>query len=431
MLYNNYSTNEKGHFCLGGADTVDLAEKYGTPLYLMDENAVRHQCRRYVKSMNEYFRAGSMPIYASKANSFKKIYKIIDSENMGADVVSPGEIYTALQAGFPAEKMFFHGNVKSPKDIKFAIDNKVGYFIVDNYDELKKIEKCAGEAGICQKVLLRITPGIDPHTFAAVNTGKVDSKFGTPIATGQAKELVGQALETKNIELCGYHCHIGSQIFDQVPFCDAVDIMVEFIADMKDAYGYEAKMLNLGGGFGVKYVDSHPYCTIEENIKLISEHLNAQCEKFGIQQPIILMEPGRSIVGGAGVTMYSVESVKSITGYKNYVAIDGGMTDNPRFALYGAEYTVLVADRADREGDFPCSVVGRCCESGDIIQENVMLQAPQVGDYVAVLVTGAYNYSMASHYNTVPLPPVVLVKDGKDELAVRRETFEDVISCQL
>ncbi|MBQ4598916.1 MAG: diaminopimelate decarboxylase [Clostridia bacterium] len=427
MIYSNLSVNEAGHLTIAGLDAVALTEEYGSPLMVLDEGRVREHCRTYVESMQKYLPAGSMPLYAGKAFCFKGLYKIIESEGMGADVVSPGEVYTVSAAGFPMEHVYFHGNNKTDEDIALAIEKKLGCFVADNRDELCSIDRIARENGITQRVLLRLTPGIDPHTHAKISTGKVDSKFGTAIETGQAMELVEFALSLKNIDLEGFHCHIGSQIFDSSPFCDAADIMLQFIADVKAKFGYAVKVLNLGGGYGVRYVESHPEIDIADNIRQLGEHIDADCKKLGITPPQIRLEPGRSIVADCCTTLYKIGSVKTITGYKSYVSIDGGMTDNPRYALYGSEYTVLNASRANEKADFVCTVAGRCCESGDLIQEDVAIANPKRGDILAVLCTGAYNYSMASNYNRICRPAVVIVKDGKTRLGIRRETFEDLI----
>ena len=431
MLHTNLSVNEKGHLALAGVDTVEMAEKYSTPLYLLDENRVREKMRTYIDAMNEYFPEGSMPLFASKSLCFKKIYKVAKDEGMAIDLVSPGELYTAKVAGFPLERAFFHGNNKTDEDISFAIESGLGYFIADNREELDAINRIAGEKGIKQKILLRLTPGIDPHTHAAITTGKVDSKFGTAIETGQAFELVKYILTLENIELEGFHCHIGSQCFEIKPFCDAADIMIMFMAKVKSELGKLTTTLNLGGGFGVRYTENDPHIDIAECIKLISKHINSTCERFDFEKPRILMEPGRSIVADAGVTIYTVGSVKTITGYKSYVSIDGGMTDNPRYALYQSAYTVLNASRAADKPDFTATIGGRCCESGDLIQENVEIKKPERGEKLAVLVTGAYNYAMASNYNRVPRPALVMLKDGVDTLAVRRESYEDLVRNDL
>ena len=431
MICDNLGINEKGHLTFAGRDTVELAEKYGTPAYIMDEEKIREKCRIYQTAMAEYFGKDSFPLFASKSLCFKQIYRIMKEEGMGIDVVSPGELYTAAVAGFPLENAYFHGNNKTGNDIAYAMDNSIGYFVCDNCDELRAIDRHARKRGIRQKILLRLTPGIDPHTHAKISTGKVDSKFGTAIETGQADELVRLALSLENIELRGYHCHIGSQIFEYKPFSDAAKIMIDFIAKVKNEQGYEAQTLNIGGGMGVRYVESDPEIDYAANIKSLSEIFKAECAEKKVNMPQILMEPGRSIVADAGMTLYTAGSTKSIPGYKNYVPVDGGMTDNPRYALYGSKYTVYLANRANEEANFRCDVVGRCCESGDIIQPNVLLPEPKRGDLIAVCTTGAYNYSMASNYNRIPRPPVVMLKGGKPTLAVRRETVDDLTALDM
>ena len=431
MICNNLSVNERGHLALAGVDVVNMAQKYGTPLYLYDENRIRERCRTYVDAMKAAFGQSALPLFASKAASFKQIYRIIMEEGMGTDLVSSGELYTAASVGFPLEKAYFHSNNKTDADIAYAIDEKVGYFVVDNVEELDAIDSIARIKGVKQKILLRLTPGIDPHTYAAVATGKVDSKFGSAIETGQAEQITKYALGLENITLMGFHCHVGSQVFDSDVFLRASEIMLDFIAEMAKKYGFAAKELDLGGGYGVRYLESDPHIDIAANIHQVADHMKAYCERLGIPMPDIRMEPGRSIVADAGLTVYTAGTVKRIPGYKNYVSVDGGMADNPRFALYGSSYTVCLANRmnAVRDGapTFSCSVVGRCCESGDILQENVTLPADiRRGDMIAVLTTGAYNYSMSSNYTRLGKPPVVMLKDGIDYLAVKRETVEDI-----
>ena len=427
MLHSNLSINEKGHLCLAGMDVCDLAAKHGTPLFLMDEARIRENCRTYIDAMREFMPEGSRPLLASKSCCFKKLYGIVAEEGMGTDLVSPGELYTAKAAGFPLENAFFHGNNKTDADIEYAIDSGVGYFIVDNREELDCINETAKKKGITQNILLRLSPGIDPHTQKKISTGKVDSKFGTAIETGQAIEMCRYALTLDSVSLKGFHCHIGSQIFEYESFADAADIMLRFIRSLYDDCGFVTEMLNLGGGFGVRYVESDPVIDYRENIKGLAGVLNTICEELDIKKPAILMEPGRSIVADTGLTVYSVGSVKTITGYKSYVSIDGGMPDNPRYALYESDYTALIANKANEKPDFCATIAGRCCESGDLIQEDTMLVRPERGDYLAVLVTGAYNFSMASNYNRIPRPPVVMIKDGQDYVAVKRETYEDLV----
>lgn len=431
MICNNLSVNEKNHLTFAGVDTVDLAKKYGTPLMVMDEAKIREKCSVYREAMKANFTPDSMPLFASKALSFKYIYKIVNSENIGIDCVSAGEIYTAVQAGFPMEKAYFHGNSKTDADIKFAIESGVGHFVCDSIEEISVVDEIAGKMGVKQKVLLRITPGIDPHTHKKISTGSVDSKFGVAIDTKQAYELVEKTLKLENIELMGYHCHIGSQIFEHDPFSDAARIMIKFIADTRDMFGYIAKELNLGGGMGVRYTEDDPEIDYAANIKDIANIIKELCTQYGLEMPKILMEPGRSIVADAGITLYTAGYLKEITGLKNYISIDGGMTDNPRFTLYQSPYTVLLANRMNETKDYKCTVAGRCCESGDIIQEDVMMPKPKRNDTVAVLTTGAYNYSMASHYNKIPKPAIVMVKDNEDFVAVKRESLESMISNEL
>ena len=431
MIYDNLSVNPQGHLCFAGWDTLKLANIYGTPLLLMDEDRVRARCRTYRDAMQAYLPAGSRPLYASKALSMKRMYEIVQQEGLGVDVVSPGELYTALQAGFPAEDIYFHGSSKTDQDIRFAIENRVGCFVCDNADELDAIDREAERQGVCQKLLLRLAPGIDPHTHQKINTGRVDSKFGVAIETGQAEQLVKTALEKKYIRLQGYHCHVGSQLMDEELFCDAATNMLKFIGEMGEKYGFLPEILNLGGGMGVPYTEDQPQVDYAENIRLVGEHITRLCKELSITPPVILMEPGRSIVADSGMTLYTVTGTKEIPGFKNYVNIDGGMTDNPRYTLYQSPYTIYHAGKMEEKADFVCTVAGRCCESGDLIQENVSIPRPGRGDILAVATTGAYNYSMASHYNRIPRPPVVMVSGGNTYVAVRRETLADLLTCDL
>ena len=423
MICSNLGTNGLGHLTFAGFDTAELAKKYKTPLYLMDEQRIRENCRTYVRTLESCFGGKALVLFAGKAAAFKEMYRIAESEGMGVDVVSPGEIYTAYKAGFPMERAFFHGNNKSDEDIAFAMDCGVGYFVVDGADELEAVNRIALERGITQKLLLRLTPGIDPHTYAAVNTGMVDSKFGAAIETGQAQELFLRAADMKGISLEGFHCHVGSQVFGEDVFQRASLIMLRFFARLKAEYGYETKIFDLGGGYGVRYTDSDPQIDLPKRIAEVAEYIKSAAAELGLEVPMILMEPGRSIVADGGMTLYTVGSVKCIPGYKNYVSVDGGMTDNPRYALYQSRYTVYLANRMNDGGD----LVGRCCESGDVIQPLLTLPRPVRGDLVAVCTTGAYNYSMASNYNRVCRPPVVMLSGGRGRVAVERESLEDII----
>ena len=435
-LCDNLSVNENGTLLFAGESARELADAYGTPLYVMDEKRIRQNARVYLDAFKKYFPEGSMPLYASKANSFKQIYRIMKEEGMGIDVVSSGEICTAAVAGFPLENAYFHSNNKTDSDILYGMEKNVGFFVADSIWEIDRIEAIAASLGKVQNVLLRITPGIDPHTYKAVCTGQVDSKFGSAIETGQAEEITAYTLKQPHINLEGFHCHVGSQVFSEDVFERASIVMLEFANTIREKYGYAMKRLNLGGGYGVRYVEDDPRIDIGEKIGCVAEVIKNFCEEHSFPMPLIFMEPGRSIVADAGLTLYTVGSVKQIPGYKNYVSVDGGMTDNPRFALYGSRYTVLAAEKLFEDDCLTASVVGRCCESGDIIQENVYLPSSITrGDILAVSTTGAYNYSMSSNYNRIPRPPVVMVKGAEDceaslekrtYVAVKRESVEDI-----
>jgi len=429
---DNIGVNASQHLTFAGQDTVALAAQYGTPLYLMDEDRIRRNCRVYTEAFHKFFPSGSLPLYASKACSFKQMYRIVRQEGMGIDVVSVGEILTAEAAGFDLSRAYFHSNNKTDSDIRHAISHGIGYFVVDNSEEIQAIEAEAAAQNVHQKVLLRLTPGIDTHTYEAVNTGKVDSKFGTAIETGQAEEITCFTLKQPHIDLAGFHCHVGSQVFYEDVFERSAVIMLEFIADIYARHGYLAQQLDLGGGYGVRYVADDDTVNIAQKIADVAAAVNETCARLRIPVPAILMEPGRSIVADAGMTLYTVGTVKRITGYKNYVSIDGGMTDNPRFALYGSSYTCLPAGKMAEARTLPCSLVGRCCESGDIIQENILFpESTARGDIAAVCTTGAYNYSMASNYNRIPRPPVVMLRNGESYLAVKRESIDDLVSLDI
>ena len=431
MLSSNITRDKNGALCFAGQSVPALAQRYGTPLYLMDEARIRANCRMYKNAFETAFCGAALPLYASKACSFKQIYRIMAEENMGIDTVSRGEIHTAIAAGFPAERIWFHGCGKTDEDIRYALDQGVGCFIVDGVEELEALNAEAGRRGIRQKILLRVTPGIDPHTYEAVNTGRVDVKFGVPIGTGQALDFVRAALGAENVELDGLHCHVGSMVFDENVFEDTVDLMLAFMLTLKDTLGYTAGTLNLGGGYGVRYVETDRQCDIPARITALAAHIRSRAAELGLPVPYILMEPGRSIVADAGMTVYTVGAVKRIPGFKNHVIVDGGMTDNPRYCLYKARYTVLDAEREAGETAV-FDLAGRCCESGDILQPAVTLPADiRRGETVAVCTTGAYNYSMASNYNRIGRPPVIMLRDGESYVAVKRENPEDLCALDV
>lgn len=431
FVSSNLSTNEKGHLTIGGVDALSLAKEYGTPLYVMDEDTIRNACRDFVRSMNEYYDGNGMVTYASKAFSCKEIYRIMKEENMGVDVVSGGELYTALSVGFPAEKIHFHGNNKTYDELELAMKNDVGEIIVDNLEELNTLDEIAGKMGKKAGIMFRIKPGVDAHTHDFVQTGKIDSKFGFAIETGEAFEAVEEALKKENIILKGLHCHIGSQILDVDPFVFTAEVMFRLMLKIRDELKFTVSELNLGGGFGIKYLPEDDAKDYDTFMKSVSAKVKELCKENDYPVPFIVIEPGRAIVANSGTTLYTVGSVKNIPNIKTYVSVNGGMTDNPRYALYQSPYTVAIADRADKDGDTLVTVAGRNCESGDIIQENVYLNSPKAGDTLAVFCTGAYNYSMASNYNRVPRPAVVMIKDGKSRVIVKRETYEDIIKNDI
>ena len=430
FVSDNIKRDEGGELLFAGASVRSLAERYGTPLYLYDEERIRERIATYKEAIASAFPEGSGVLYASKAASFVRLYEIMREEDIGIDVVSSGEIYTARLAGSPLERAYFHSNNKTDEDIAYAISSGVGYFVVDNEEELFAINEEAEARGIKQKILLRITPGIDPHTYAAVATGKVDSKFGSAIETGQAEMITRAALSLGGIELSGFHCHVGSQVFDATVFIKAADVMLNFISYIKNTLGYFPRELDLGGGFGVRYVMSQPTLDIRASIFELADFMNGKARELSIPLPRILLEPGRSIVADSGMTVYTVGTVKRIPGYKSYVSVDGGMADNPRFALYGSPYAMATVSAPEGECE-SYSVVGRCCESGDILQENVLLpKSIKRRDLLACFTTGAYHFSMASNYNRLLRPPVVMISGGDSYVAVERETLEHLTALE-
>lgn len=421
--------NQKNHLEIGGADTVDLAKKYGTPLYVYDVNYIKKMCQIYTKTLKDC-NVDGIVLYASKAFSCKEIYRVIEKEGLGADVVSAGELYTAIKAGFSPDKLYFHGNNKTDYELDFALKSRVKTIIIDSFEEADKLDELAGKYGIKQEVFIRINPGVEAHTHHYIQTAKVDSKFGFSISNGQALDIVLYINKKTNLNLTGLHCHIGSQIFEKKSFAIAVDKMTDFYKLLKENYGISFDKLNMGGGFGIYYSEGDAKLGYEdygEYVKTICEKLNDCVESKGIKKPFLILEPGRSIVGEAGITLYTVGNSKTITDIKNYLSIDGGMFDNPRFALYQAKYTVVSAGKMLDKKITKYTVAGKCCESGDIIAEDVLLPKMNKGDIVAVLSTGAYNYSMASNYNRNFVPPVIFVENGESYYAVKPQSFEDII----
>ncbi|MCM1023800.1 MAG: diaminopimelate decarboxylase [Prevotella sp.] len=427
FVSKNLAVNEKGHLTIGGLDAVGLAKEYGTPLYVMDEDMIRENCRSFKKSVDSYYGGAGLVCYASKAFCCKEMCRIVMDEGLGLDVVSGGELYTAASVGFPMEKICFHGNNKTDEELSMALEKNVGRIIVDNIFELERLNGLASERGAKARIMFRIKPGIDAHTHDFIRTGQIDSKFGFALETGEAFEAVRKAVSLENIELAGLHCHIGSQIFDIDPFVLAAEVMMNFIAEVRDKLNYKVKELNLGGGFGIKYTDADSPVPYDSYMEKVSEKVKEICAAKGLDLPFILIEPGRSIAAPAGVTLYTVGGVKHIPNIRTYVSVDGGMGDNPRYALYKSKYDFVNAVRASEPKSEIVTVAGKCCESGDLIGEGEPIQNTEVGDVIAVLATGAYNYSMSSNYNRIPKPPVVMIKDGASRIAVKGETLEDIV----
>ena len=431
MLPEHLKVNEEGHLEIGGCDTVDLAEQFGTPLYVMDESLIRRICRDYKDSFAMYYQGKGTPVYASKAFCCKEMCRIVKSEGLDLEIVSGGELYTALAAGFDPAHIHFNGNNKTCDEIRYALEQNVGHILVDNIEELHMIQKYGEVMDRVTPVSLRIKPGIDAHTHQFIRTGQIDSKFGFALETGEAMQAVKETLALPNLQLRGVQCHIGSQIFDIAPFEEAARVMLHFMDDVRKETGYTIELLDLGGGFGIRYTDADEPVPYRDYMQRVSKVVHDTCRELSLPVPYIYIEPGRSVVGEAGLTLYTVGSVKEIPGVRNYVSVDGGMTDNPRYILYQSSYDVLLANHADKAPDYTATIAGRCCESGDLIQENVKMVKPKAGDLVAVLATGAYNYSMASNYNRVNRPPVIMVRGGSPRVVVRRESYEDLVRNDL
>ena len=431
FVSNNLNINEKGHLEIGGVDTIDLVRDFKTPLYVIDESLIREKCKEYKDAVDKHLNGNGMICYASKAFCCKEMCRIINDEGMGLDVVSGGELYTATSVNFSTDKIFFHGNNKTEDELTLAIRYGVGHIVVDNITELESLNTLSAKNHNKTGIMLRIKPGVDAHTHDFIRTGQIDSKFGFALETGEAFEVIKKSIQCENLKLRGLHCHIGSQIFETEPYQLAVKTMIGLIAKVKNELDYEIKELNLGGGFGIKYTDDDSPKTCDEILESIAQTIEKTCEFYKINQPFIYLEPGRSIIGPAGITLYKIGSIKNIPDTRTYVSVDGGMSDNPRYALYQSKYDMMIANKASQKKNFEATIAGRCCESGDLLGENIIIQTPEVGDVLAVLCTGAYNYSMASHYNRLTMPAVVSVNKGKLKLIVRRETVDDMIKNDL
>ncbi|NLY30791.1 MAG: diaminopimelate decarboxylase [Firmicutes bacterium] len=426
-LRGTMGIDQRGHLLIGGCDTVELAHRYGTPLYVIDEALLRQKAREYRRAFSHYM-PGSEVIYAGKALLTSAICRIIDEEQLSLDVVSGGELYTALSADFPPERIYFHGNNKSPSELAMAVTHRVSRIVVDSFHELKLLQEIAHAQGAVVEILMRITPGVETNTHSYIQTGQFDSKFGFPLGTEETMAAVESAARRMpNIRLMGLHCHIGSQIMDLRSFQLAAEYMVRFMVELRDKLGLELDELDLGGGLGIWYRGDDEPPRPEDHARIISQTVTSLCSELDLPIPKIMIEPGRSIVGEAGTTLYTVGAVKDIPNVRRYVAVDGGMTDNPRVTLYQAVYEACLANKAAEEPKELVTIAGKCCESGDVLIKDIMLPPVEPGDILAVFSTGAYNYSMASNYNHLPRPAMITVYRGMSEIIVERETYADLI----
>ncbi|NGU53206.1 diaminopimelate decarboxylase [Clostridium perfringens] len=417
---------EGNELYVGGVKASALSKEYGTPLYVIDEELVRGNCRRYYNAMKCEER-GNRVTYAGKAFINMSMCNLVNEENLYLDVVSGGELYTAYKAGFPLERIYFHGNNKSDYEIDLGVRLGIGRFIVDNIHELEVLNSIAQKYGRVQKVYLRITPGVEAHTHEYIKTGQLDSKFGFPVIGDTVYDAIKRAMELEYIELNGLHCHIGSQIFDLEPFEDTTEIMLNLINDIKETLGYEIKELDLGGGFGIYYTEGDKPKEIEEYCSVIINKADEICRKLNMNVPILSIEPGRSIVGNAGLTLYTVGAIKEIPNIRKYVSVDGGMSDNIRPALYSANYESIIANRVFDNYKEIVTVAGKCCESGDVLLNSIEMPRMETGDILAIISTGAYGHSMANNYNRIPKAAVVSVSNGISKVMCKRETYEDLL----
>ena len=421
---------ESNELCIGGISCSDLVKEFGSPLYVMDENLLISTCKSYYdnfKCKENHNRVA----YAGKAFLTKAMCKLVNEQGLYLDVVSGGELFTAYKAGFPLNKVYFHGNNKSRGEIELGVKLGVGRFVVDNLDEMKMLNEEAGKNNIKQDIYLRLTPGIEAHTHDYIKTGQIDSKFGFAPVGETIMNAVKLALDCENLNLKGLHCHIGSQIFETEPYKDAVEIMMNFMKEIKDQTGHIIPELDLGGGFGIHYTDEDKPREPKEYCEVILNKVDEVCSRLNIERPILTIEPGRSIVGNAGITLYTIGAIKNIEGVRTYVSVDGGMTDNIRPALYGAKYEMAIANKIDEKANTTVAIAGKCCESGDIFIEDICIQKPEIGDILAVFSTGAYGFSMSSNYNKNPKAPVVFIKDGVVRLVSKRQSYEELLELEV
>ncbi|RST73714.1 diaminopimelate decarboxylase [Siminovitchia acidinfaciens] len=429
-LHGTASINDEGHLEIGGCDTVELVEKYGTPLYVYDVELIRSRARAFKKMFDKHG-VKSQVAYASKAFSSIAMLQLVHEEGLSLDVVSGGELYTAVAAKFPVEKIHFHGNNKSEEELEMALDHEIGCIVVDNFHELHMLHHLCQERKQNVNILLRVTPGIEAHTHDYILTGQEDSKFGFDLENGQAETALAISLDSEYLNVLGIHCHIGSQIFETAGFLLAAKKVLEKLSLWNNEYGFVPKVLNLGGGFGIRYTEEDKPLSPEEYVEEMIHEVRKETERLSLPMPEIWIEPGRSLVGDAGTTLYSIGSRKDVPNVRKYVAIDGGMSDNIRPALYDAKYEAILANRALDKQEEVVSIAGKCCESGDMLIWDLPLPEPGTNDILAVFCTGAYGYSMANNYNRIPRPPVVFVENGKSRLVIKRETYEDLVKLDV
>jgi diaminopimelate decarboxylase len=428
ILSGTMRINSKQHLEIGGCDTVALAGEFGTPLYVMDEEQIRENCRRYLQAMQKKYPRGKI-LYAGKAFLILAMAKLVAEEGLGLDVVSGGELYTALKAGFPVEHLYFHGNNKSRQELLEALEAKIGRIVVDSFSELQELQELSASRRQKVDILLRVKPGIEAHTHDYIQTGREDSKFG--LGFSEAREAVRQILSAAPyLELRGFHCHIGSQIFQLEPYRLAARAMLDFMSEVRAETGYVASELDLGGGLGIRYTQGDNPPSIETFVETVVATVQDEAKQRKYPLPELLLEPGRSITGEAGITLYRVGVIKEVPGVRCYVSVDGGMMDNIRPALYQARYGAMIANKALQEPVKTVTVAGKACESGDLLLEDTCLPPVKKGDLLAVFSTGAYCYAMASNYNRNPRPPVVFVRNGKPRVVVRRETYGDLLALE-
>ncbi|SHS37974.1 diaminopimelate decarboxylase [Mycobacteroides abscessus subsp. abscessus] len=430
FFHGSSKINDRGHLEIGGVDTTDLVKEFGTPLYVYDVSLIRERARGFKQTFDQ-LGIKAQVAYASKAFSTIAMIQLAEEEGLSLDVVSGGELYTAIAAEFPVERIHFHGNNKSREELEMALNYQIGCIVVDNFYELELLDTICAERNQSVSILLRVTPGIEAHTHDYILTGQEDSKFGFDLQNGQAAEALQKAMNSEYLDLLGVHCHIGSQIFETTGFLLAARKIFSKLHEWKETYSFESKVLNLGGGFGIRYTSEDEPIPASQYVKEIIEEVKKQASAFSMSMPEIWIEPGRSLVGDAGTTLYKIGSKKDVPNVRKYIAVDGGMSDNIRPALYEAKYEAILANKPLQPIEETVSIAGKCCESGDMLIWDLPLPKTNSDDILAVFCTGAYGYSMANNYNRIPRPPVVFVENGKAVLVVRRETFEDIVKQDL